>query len=67
MKKIYSIGYTDSYGSFTKVWDKGYTRKFVSIEEAKEYLEERKQLYKENSKNIKIMQGWKVIEEVELI
>lgn len=35
MKKIYSVGYTDSYNDFTKLKDeKGNTKKFATIEEA---------------------------------
>lgn len=67
MKGKYSIGYKDSYGDFTKVWQNGGTRKFLTIEEAKEYIEENKEIYKESNINkFKIMQGWKVIEEISI-
>ena len=60
MKKIYSVGYTDSYNDFTKLKDeKGNTKKFATIEEAEEYVK--------NNLNIKsymIMQGWIVIKKV---
>lgn len=66
MKK-YSIGYKDSYGHFGKVWESGSARKFTTIEECEEYInqipkENYKYIYNENGKYIfKIMQGWNVI------
>lgn len=63
MKKVYSIGYIDKYGDFTKVWENGETRKFATIEECKKYLDKNKEAYKE-CKKIRIMQGWKTIEEI---
>ena len=65
MKKIYSIGYVDASGDFRKEWDKlGYTLKFATIEEAKKYIEQMDKKYIDINNPIKIMQGWKVIEEI---
>lgn len=63
MKGKYSIGYVDKYGDFGKVWLNGLTRKFDTIEDCKNYLKEHKEAFKDY-KRIRIMQGWKVIEEV---
>lgn len=69
MKEIYSIGYKDSYNNFTKVWEKGKGRaiKFATIEETRKHIEDNKEYYLKHGINkFKIMQGWKVIEEVEM-
>lgn len=69
MKKNYSIGYKDSCGDFTKLWDdKGYTLKFTTIEEAKKYILEQTNFLQKNCniKTFKIMQGWNIIEEMEV-
>ena len=63
MKKIYSIGYIDEYNDFLKVSDdKGYTLKVSTIEEAEDYIN--KELINKEVRNIRIMQGWKIIKEV---
>lgn len=63
MKKIYSIGYIDKYNDFLKVSDeKGYTLKVSTIEEAEDYIN--KELINKGVRNIRIMQGWKIIKEV---
>jgi len=66
MKKTYSIGYTDKYDDFRKVWDNlGYTKKFETIEEAENYIQQKiAPEYININKPIKIMQGWKVIKEI---
>ena len=61
MKKIFSIGYIDSYGDFQKFKDnKGYTLKFATVEECREIINKqtRNTLYK-------IMRGWEVIEVID--
>ena len=63
MKK-YSIGYIDNYGDFNKVRKNGDTMKFITIEEAEKFIDIIDKKYIDNTKPIKIMQGWKVIKEV---
>ena len=61
--KTFSIGYKDQYGDFSKVWERGSTRKFETIEDCKTYMNENKDWYLENGiTSYKIMQGWNVIE-----
>ena len=63
MKK-YSIGYVDKYGDFNKVRKNGDTMKFTTVEEAEKFIDIIDKKYIDNTKPIKIMQGWKVIKEV---
>lgn len=63
MKGNYSIGYKDKYGDFSKVWYKGSTRKFNTIDECKEYIINNKECFlNDNIRIFKIMIGWKIIE-----
>lgn len=62
--KKFSIGYKDMYNDFVKVWEKGETKKFETIEEAKNFI--LNNLNTENIKTFKIMKGWKIIEIIEL-
>lgn len=65
MKKQFSVGYIDNYGYFKKVWDeKGYTRKFETIETAEDYINNMNKEFVDTTKPIKIMQGWKVLKEI---
>lgn len=57
-KGIYTIGYKDSYGSFTKIWLNGSPRRFETQEECEKFIQTLpKGTYK-------IMAGWKVKKEV---
>lgn len=70
MKEMYSIGYVDTYNISKKVGnDLGYTKKFATIEEAEEYVNQKlimNKNYINTDKPIKIMQGWIVIKEIKL-
>lgn len=68
MKKLYSIGYVDNYNNFSKIWENGETKKFISVEDCKQFIENDKKYYYDLSVNheYRIMQGWKVIKTIKL-
>ena len=57
---IYTIGYNDAYGHFSKIWEKGRPKRFETKEECEKYIQTL------SSGIYKIMIGWNVIKEVEV-